>query len=99
MIRTIKDKKWCELYFGGEQFKQLLRIADIAEVGLINTEVSELLEDIREDKDEIDQLKECADITIRIMNYCNRKGLDLELAILTKNAENMTREELHGKLV
>jgi hypothetical protein len=88
-----------QVYFNGLQFKQLLRIADIGEVGLVNTEVSELLEDIRKDKNEIDQLKECADIIIRVMNYCNRKGLDLETAILAKHDVNMTRGELHGKLV
>ena len=86
-------------YFKGEQWKQLLTIADIGEVGLINTEVSELLEDIRKDKGLSKQGEECADIVIRVMNYCNRKGIDLEDAILTKHYVNMSREKLHGKVV
>ena len=86
-------------YFKGLQFKQLMRISDIAEVGLINTEVSELLEDIREDKKLSVQANECADIVIRVMNYCNRKGIDLEREILHKHRINMLRGKLHGKVV
>lgn len=86
-------------YFKGLQFKQLMRIADIAEVGLVNTEVSELLEDIRKDEKLSVQANECADIVIRVMNYCSRKEIDLEREILYKHKINMLRGKLHDKLV
>lgn len=86
-------------YFKGLQFKQLMRIADIAEVGLVNTEVSELLEDIRKDEKLSVQANECADIVIRVMNYCSRKGIDLEREILYKHKINMLRGKLHDKVV
>lgn len=97
LIETTSE--YSDEYFKGKQFKQLLRIADVGEVGLMNTEVSELLEDIRKDKGLTKQAEELADITIRVMNYCNRKGIDLEKAILSKHNINMGRGELHGKLV
>ena len=99
MMETIRNKKWCKLYFEGNQFKQLLTIADIAEVGLINTEVSELLEDIRKGKDNDILGLECADIIIRVMNYCTRKGINLESYMITKHHVNMRREKLHGGIV
>lgn len=80
-------------------FEQLKRIADIAEVGLMNTEVSELLEAIRKDKDEDEIGFECADIAIRLFNYCSRKRIDLEYYIERKHNINMQREKLHGKKV
>ncbi len=97
LLREIS--KYSIEYFKGNQFKQLLTIADVAEIGLINTEVSELLEDVRKDRSIEKQAEELADITIRVMNYCNRKGIDLESAILKKHEKNMGRESLHGKLV
>lgn len=78
--------------------KELDLIIDIAEVGLINTEVSELLEDIRSDKKE-NYGAECADIVIRVMNWCNRKKIDLGWHIREKNRKNLTREKLHGRAV
>jgi NTP pyrophosphatase (non-canonical NTP hydrolase) len=89
----------CVLYFKGDQFRQLMTISDVAEVGLINTEVSELLEAIRKDKGLLEQGEECADIIIRVMNYCSRKGINLENEIMRKDIKNMNRGKLHGKLV
>lgn len=71
---------------------------DIAEVGLITTEVSEALEDIREDK--ISELGvELADIIIRTLNFASRKGIDIESEIIKKHHINLNREKLHGKKV
>jgi len=73
-------------------------LIDLAEVGLINTEVSELLEDIRSN-DREKWGDECADIVIRVMNFCSRKGINLESHIIGKHGKNLTRGELHGRTI
>jgi NTP pyrophosphatase (non-canonical NTP hydrolase) len=73
------------------------KIYDIAEVGLINTEVSELLESIRKDID--NQGEEIADIIIRVLNYATRKGIKVSHFINEKNIKNKSRGKLHGKKV
>jgi hypothetical protein len=87
------------------------RIYDIAELGLIITEVSEAIETIRNswkennDSDKVinsdfsDLAKECADIIIRTLNFMSRKGFDAEKVILHKNKINLNRGLLHGKSV
>ena len=82
-------------------------IFDIAELGLINTEVSEAIETIRifDNKEMgIDSLHfslgvECADIIIRTLNFMKRKGLDTEYFILVAHNKNLKRGKLHGKRV
>ena len=78
--------------------EELELVIDLAEVGLANTEVSELLEDIR-DGAEKNYGKECADIIIRILNWANRKGFEVEPYILEKHQINMQRETLHGRKI
>lgn len=80
------------------------RIFDIAELGLIVTEISEAQEIIRNTKDTNwanRRLKnECADIIIRTLNFMSRKGFnDAEKIILHKNKQNFRRDYLHGKRV
>jgi NTP pyrophosphatase (non-canonical NTP hydrolase) len=76
------------------------KIGDIAEVSLIVTEVSELLEELRKHKHNNEHIsEECADIVIRVMNFMSRKGLDLEIALYLKNKINAKRKWLHGKAV
>ena len=77
-----------------KEFEEHGVIGDIAEVGLFGEEVGELLDAIRKDGD---KGVECADLVIRVMNFCNRKGIDLEHEILKKNEKNMKRKYLHGK--
>jgi len=91
------EERWSVEYLI-EHPDELALIIDIAEVGLINTEVSELLEDIRSNKP-INYGAECADIVIRVMNWCNRKNIDLGWHIIEKNKKNLTREKLHGRAV
>ena len=90
-------------------------IADIAELGLIVTEVSEAIEVIRTSKDEnlISHIKEyddsdklryqlgyeCADIIIRVLNFMSRKQLSAFFFIRKKNEKNLKRGYLHGKRV
>lgn len=78
------------------RFNDLKRMADIAEVGMINTEVSELIEAIFKGNKE-NYGSELSDIIIRAMNFASRKGIYLEKEILSKNEENLKRGKLHGK--
>jgi NTP pyrophosphatase (non-canonical NTP hydrolase) len=74
------------------------KVGDIAELGLIITEVSEAIEVIRNNSDNLENLaEECADMIIRVMNFMSRKHLDVTQAILDKHNINMNREILHGK--
>ena len=69
-------------------------IGDIAELGLISTEVSEAITKVR--KNEFGIEEELADIVIRVLNYCNRKGITLDNNIVWKNEANQKRAKLHG---
>lgn len=76
------------------------KIGDLAELGLIVTEVSEAMELIRQHSYKREDLaEECADIIIRTMNFMSRKKLDLEIALWLKNNRNKNRKWLHGKAV
>lgn len=82
-------------------------IMDIGEVGLFCEEIGEILDAVRkgyaltvakEYTHEISSVgEECADLAIRLLNFCNRKGIDLEDEIVKKNRFNNERLYLHGK--
>lgn len=75
---------------------------DIAELGLIMTEISEAIEEIRKGDNTVDNDKlfiECADIIIRTLNFMSRKNINAQYFILEKNKVNLKREKLHGKEV
>jgi len=81
------------------------RIGLIAELGLINTEIAEAIENIR-DKFTYDELfEELADVIIRTMNIATRLNFEYEIsnqleeAIIIKNKENLKRGLLHGKVI
>lgn len=96
LIKAISKLNYPEIYPSDFGFDNLKRMADIAEVGMINTEVSELLESIF--KGEIEKYgSELSDIIIRTMNFASRKGIKLEREILSKNEKNLKRGKLHGK--
>jgi len=81
-----------------EMWNKAGKIGDIAEMGLVNTEVSEALEELRKKEVDENQLaEECANIIIRVLNFMSRKGLDADIAIFSKHQKNMTRGYLHGK--
>lgn len=68
-----------------------------AKMALIHSEVSEALEELR--KQEIDMTAvgiELADVVIRVMDFCEARGIDLGKAIVDKHAKNMTRTHRHG---
>lgn len=74
-------------------------------VALIHSEVSEMLEALREEdkKDEhlplLDSIAvEMADVVIRLMDMANARGYDLSGAICKKVEFNAGRPRKHGKL-
>ena len=74
------------------------KIFDLAEVGLIGTEVAELQEEIRNKNTNKNKIgEECADIIIRVLNYMSRNGIVAEKSILKKDGYNLRREKLHGR--
>jgi len=74
------------------------KIGDIAKLGLIITEVSEAIEEIRKPNMNSKNLAfECADIIIRVLNFASRKNINCEIAIKEKHKINMKRGFLHGK--
>jgi NTP pyrophosphatase (non-canonical NTP hydrolase) len=98
-IQELVFKEYC-LNGYTEMWNKAEKIGDIAEMGLVVTEVSEALEELRSKNTNNEHLaEECADIVIRVMNHLSRKGLDLEKAILQKHDKNLEREHLHGKSV
>lgn len=72
-------------------------MADLAELGLITTEISEAMELVRDKDYSIDFEHELADIIIRTLNISTRLGIDIEEAILLKNRLNNNRPEKHGR--
>ena len=69
---------------------------DIAELGLVVTEISEAMEECRN----IDNEKlsyELADIIIRVLNFASRKKIDIESYVKAKHQRNLQRGKLHGR--
>lgn len=65
-------------------------------IALIMSEGSEIIEK-RRDNDEVGEAEECADLLIRLMDYCGARGFDLGahyVAVMEKNAKRPYR---HGR--
>ena len=88
--------EYCEHGFM-HKFNDAGEIGDVAELGLITTEVSEVIEAVRKNQDNVGE--ECADIIIRTLNFMTRKGLHADLEIMKKNVINEERAFMHGKKV
>jgi NTP pyrophosphatase (non-canonical NTP hydrolase) len=64
---------------------------------LIVSEAAEVLE-ARRDGDEALEQEECADILIRVLDYCGARGFDIGPAVVAKMAVNRNRPHLHGRM-
>jgi len=73
-------------------------LSDLAEVGLIHTEVSEAQEEIR-NNDYYNLGLELAGTIIRILNFCTRKGIPIEKRIWEAHQINKKREKKHGRVL
>ena len=76
-----------------------------SKIALIHSEGSEVLEAIRKPTAErskkipdfSEEADECADIFIRLMDYCGRRRMNIEGAVLAKMEYNSKRPHMHGK--
>ncbi len=64
---------------------------------LVNTEVSEAAEAVRKG-DHLNLQEELADICIRVFDFAEGLGFNLEQAIVNKMQSNESRPRKHGKL-
>jgi len=71
-------------------------LGNLAEVGLIHTEVAEAQESIR-DNDYYNLGLELADIIIRVLNFCTRKGIPIEKRLYEKTLSNEKRKYKHDR--
>lgn len=113
MTKTFRD--WCEdvhdvAVASGWHNRKISWHHEIgAQVGLIHSEASEALEEVRvaesikdlqirfeENGKPAGFVVEMADIVIRVMDTCEQLGLDLPDAMEKKNEYNKTRERRHG---
>lgn len=79
---------------------ELQKKLDIAELGLITTEVAEAIEEVREKELDLNNLStECADIIIRTLNFMSRKGIPATFWVLEKDKKNNKRGKRHGRAI
>ena len=75
-------------------------------IALMHQELSELLDNYRDGNLDVVSSKiddftnaeeECADLVIRLMDFCERFDLNIAGAIVAKHEYNTTREYKHGR--
>ena len=80
-----------------------VEILQAVHIALIHSEVSEMMEASRKGnppdskQPEFDSLSlECADVMIRLLDFCETNGIDLGKAVMAKMDYNDTRTRMHG---
>lgn len=108
MTHTLND--WCRIADENARAKGFTHDT-VKAIALMHQELSELLEAHRTDPEAYcgkempngDRLpltmeaEECADIFLRLANYCGARGIDLDRAVDLKHLYNTTRPHRHGK--
>ncbi len=77
----------------------------LAALALMHSEISEVAEVIRKDPRAMStkcpeitaEAEECADILLRLLDYCGARGIDLGTAAAAKHEYNKGRPHMHGK--
>lgn len=65
-------------------------------IALMHSEASEMLEALRDGKE--DALgEECADLLIRLLDFTDARGIDLDYHVDRKMAKNRNRPHMHGR--
>lgn len=91
--------RWCShqgFWPGWHTLGSDIKMKKAEKIALIHSEVSELLEAIR-NEDHANEAEEAADIAIRLLDYCGAVGIDLGAAIEAKMLDNYQRPYKHGK--
>lgn len=84
-------------FWDNKEFDNFMFDRNNAEIiALIHSELSEALEALRHDNWK-NVAEEMADTAIRIMDFCEARGINLEKEILKKIKKNKKRAYRHGK--
>lgn len=94
---AIQHGFWDHLMLTGPEFGITNPSIFEEKLALIHSEVSEIL-DARRSADEAAEAKECADVLIRLMDYCAARNIDLGKEYVANVRENIERPRLHGRV-
>jgi len=80
-------------------FKRTIKLRNNAEmIALMHSELSEALEELRKENCDMKNVgEELADCIIRILDFCEGRGIDLQKLLEKKIKKNKKRPYKHGK--
>lgn len=75
----------------------------VAKLGLVASEVGEVIDAVRKEEKSkkipnfTAEEEECADVFLRLLDYCGARGIRLGEATLAKHEYNRGRDHMHGR--